>query len=110
MANYEIVPGSAFTKGTAERRKSATSFSLPGFASRGTYSANFVIAATLLAELFKPISRARRFRWRSAPVIALSPIGRLARKEQVSPTDRNTGQGKILRQYLLSFRAADRSF
>src|SRR5437588_9763750 len=29
MANHEIVPGSAFTKGTAERRKSATSFSLP---------------------------------------------------------------------------------
>jgi len=28
MANHEIVPASAFTKGTAERRKSATSFSL----------------------------------------------------------------------------------
>ena len=35
-ANHEIVPGSAFTKGTAERRKSATSFSLPGFAWSGT--------------------------------------------------------------------------
>src|ERR1700704_3376804 len=43
MANHEIVPTSAFTKGTAERKKSATSFSLPGFASSGTYSANFVI-------------------------------------------------------------------
>src|SRR5216683_406184 len=43
MANHEIVPGSAFTKGTAERRKSATSFSLPGFACSGTYKANFVI-------------------------------------------------------------------
>jgi hypothetical protein len=28
----------------AERRKSATSFSLPGFASSGTYRASFVIA------------------------------------------------------------------
>jgi hypothetical protein len=35
MANYEIVPTSAFTKGTAERKKSATSFSLPDFASSG---------------------------------------------------------------------------
>src|ERR1700756_4750297 len=43
MANHEIVPASAFTKGTAERRKSATSFSLPGFACSGTYSANLVI-------------------------------------------------------------------
>src|SRR5258708_651793 len=43
MANHEIGPTSAFTKGTAERKKSATSFSLPGFASSGTYSANFVI-------------------------------------------------------------------
>src|SRR6202022_4641194 len=43
MANHEIVPTSAFTKGTAERKKSATSFSFPGFASSGTYSANFVI-------------------------------------------------------------------
>src|SRR5215470_6520593 len=43
MANHEIVPGSAFTSGTAERRKSATSFSLPGFACNGTYRANLVI-------------------------------------------------------------------
>src|SRR6267143_1259202 len=43
MANHEIVPASALTKGTADRKKSATSFSLPGFASSGTYSANFVI-------------------------------------------------------------------
>jgi hypothetical protein len=43
MANHEIVPLSAFTKGTAERKKFATSSSLPGFASSGTYSANFVI-------------------------------------------------------------------
>src|ERR1700744_1978442 len=43
IAYHEIVPGSAFTKGTADRRKSATSFSLPGLASSGTYSANFVI-------------------------------------------------------------------
>src|ERR1700682_2093288 len=43
MANHEIVPTSAFTKGTAERKKSTTSFSLPSFASSGTYSANFVI-------------------------------------------------------------------
>src|SRR6476646_5450581 len=47
MANHEIVPGSAFTRGTAERRKSATSFSLPGFACRETYSANFVIRRSL---------------------------------------------------------------
>jgi len=32
IANHAIVPGSALTRGTAERRKSATSFSLPGFA------------------------------------------------------------------------------
>ena len=31
-----MVPGSALTKGTADRRKSATSFSLPGFACSGT--------------------------------------------------------------------------
>src|SRR2546421_43750 len=31
MANHEVVPGSALTNGTAERRKSATSFSFPGF-------------------------------------------------------------------------------
>src|SRR5215468_1937041 len=43
MANHETVPGSSFTKGTADRRKSATSFSLPGFACSGTYKANFVI-------------------------------------------------------------------
>jgi hypothetical protein len=43
MANQEIVPASAFTRGMAERRKSATTFSLPGFASNGTYSANFDI-------------------------------------------------------------------
>src|ERR1700733_12408552 len=48
MANQEMVPASAFTKGTAERRKSATSFSLPGFASNGTYSANFDIIFLLL--------------------------------------------------------------
>src|ERR1700737_3728033 len=48
MANHEIVPTSAFTKGTAERKKSATSFSLPGFASSGTYSANFVITLSCL--------------------------------------------------------------
>src|SRR4029077_13159835 len=48
MANHETVPTSAFTKGTAERRKSATSFSLPGFASSGTYSANFVITLSCL--------------------------------------------------------------
>src|SRR6267378_1215668 len=48
MATHEIVPTSAFTKGTAERKKSATSFSLPGFASSGTYSANFVITLSCL--------------------------------------------------------------
>src|SRR6202040_2575288 len=48
MANHDIVPTSAFTKGTAERKKSATSFSLPGFASSGTYSANFVITLSCL--------------------------------------------------------------
>src|SRR6267142_4262783 len=46
MASHEIVPASAFTKGTAERRKSATSFSFPGFACSGTYRANFVIACS----------------------------------------------------------------
>src|SRR5271168_648844 len=46
IANHEIVPASAFTQGTAERRKSATSFSFPGFACNGTYSANFVIASS----------------------------------------------------------------
>jgi hypothetical protein len=39
MANHEIVPTSAFTKGTAERKKSATSFSLRGFASSGMFPA-----------------------------------------------------------------------
>src|SRR5258708_20721357 len=50
MANHEIVPASAFTKGTAERKKSATSFPLPGFASSGTYSANFVITFSCFAR------------------------------------------------------------
>src|SRR5208282_6184987 len=51
MANQEIVPASAFTKGTAERRKSATSFSLPGLASSGTYSANFDITVLPLLQV-----------------------------------------------------------
>ncbi len=51
MANHEIVPGSAFTKGTAERRKSATSFSLPGFASSGTYSAEGEVANARQREI-----------------------------------------------------------
>ena len=36
IANQAVVPGSAFTSGTAARRNSATSASLPGFASSGT--------------------------------------------------------------------------
>src|ERR1700721_3633042 len=48
MANHEIVPTSAFTKCQAEHKKSATAFSLPGFASSGTYSANFVITLSCL--------------------------------------------------------------
>jgi 3'-phosphoadenosine 5'-phosphosulfate sulfotransferase (PAPS reductase)/FAD synthetase len=36
MANQAMVPASALTRGTAARRKSATSFSLPGFACSGT--------------------------------------------------------------------------
>src|SRR5260370_28932928 len=48
MANHEIVPTSAFNKGTAERKKPATSFSLPGCASSETYSANFVIPFSCL--------------------------------------------------------------
>jgi peptide/nickel transport system permease protein len=35
MANHVIVPGSALTKGNAERRNSATASSLPGFAFSG---------------------------------------------------------------------------
>ena len=48
MANHETVPDSSFTKGAADRRKSATSFSLPGFACSGTYKANLVITVVLL--------------------------------------------------------------
>ena len=40
MANHETVPGSAFTKGTTERRKSATSSTLPSIACSGTRSAH----------------------------------------------------------------------
>src|SRR5262249_1201730 len=50
MANHEVVPGSALTNGTAERRKSATSFSLPGFACSGTEKAHFVIAFSFSAS------------------------------------------------------------
>ena len=61
MANHEIVPASAFTKGTADRRKSATSFSFPGLACSGTYSANFVITFSFAAhqgeDLQHPLNR-----------------------------------------------------
>src|SRR5260370_10632381 len=40
MANQATVPGSASTSGSADLRKSATSFSFPGLASSGTYSAS----------------------------------------------------------------------
>src|SRR5258705_2006319 len=43
IANQVTVPGSASTSGSADFRNSATSFSLPGLASRGTYSASFDI-------------------------------------------------------------------
>src|SRR4051812_5549337 len=67
MANHEIVPGSAFTKGRAERRKSATSFSLPGFACNGTYSASFVIGFSCFGSVVRYLggrsgSGPRRFR------------------------------------------------
>src|SRR5690348_8519072 len=38
----------------AERKKSATSFSLPGFACSGTYNANFVISHSICAGCFNP--------------------------------------------------------
>src|SRR6185436_15292663 len=53
-SEQEMVPGSAFTKSAAERKKSATSFSLPGFACSGTYNANFVISHSLCAGCFNP--------------------------------------------------------
>src|SRR5258708_31145777 len=43
IANQVTVPGSALTSGSADLRKSATSFSLPGLASSGTYSASLDI-------------------------------------------------------------------
>src|SRR6202158_4149785 len=43
IANQVTVPGSALTSGSADLRKSATSFSLPGLASSGTYSATLDI-------------------------------------------------------------------
>src|SRR2546425_7479713 len=43
IANQVTVPGSASTSGSADFRNSATSFSLPGLASSGTYSATFDI-------------------------------------------------------------------
>src|SRR6476469_4945729 len=46
MANQVTVPGSACTSGSADFRNSATSFSLPGLASSGTYSANFDIVSS----------------------------------------------------------------
>ena len=42
MVNHESAHLSVH-QGYGERKKSATSFSSPGFASSGTYSANFVI-------------------------------------------------------------------
>src|SRR5260370_26378776 len=41
IANQVMVPGSATTSGRADFKNSATSFSLPGLASSGTYSASF---------------------------------------------------------------------
>src|ERR1700722_10032637 len=63
IAYHEIVPGSAFTKGTADRRKSATSFSLSGLASSGTYNANFVILLSCsdLREYQSASNRLRQF-------------------------------------------------
>src|ERR1700758_48747 len=49
MANQLIVPGSASTKGNADFRNSATSFSLPGLASRGTYKASSDIVYSHIA-------------------------------------------------------------
>jgi hypothetical protein len=49
MANQLIVPGSASTKGNADFRNSATSFSLPGLASRGTYKATLGIVYSYIA-------------------------------------------------------------
>src|ERR1700720_1125711 len=51
MANHETVPGSALTKGNAERRNSATASSLPGFAFSGTYRAYFVITYSCTGKL-----------------------------------------------------------
>src|SRR5437879_13560736 len=64
MANHEIVPASAFTNGTAERRKSATSLSLPDFACSGTYSANLVITFSCFDkghEAPRPATQLARF-------------------------------------------------
>src|SRR5258706_16054271 len=41
IANQVTVPGSACTSGSADFKNSATSFSFPGLASSGTYSASF---------------------------------------------------------------------
>src|ERR1700747_1530163 len=49
MANQLIVPGSASSKGNADFWNSATSFSLPGFASRGTYKASLDIVYSHIA-------------------------------------------------------------
>src|SRR5262249_26368525 len=59
MANHETVPGSASTRGTAERRNSATSFSFPGLACSGTYSAYLVIGISSLTARRQRIRETR---------------------------------------------------
>src|SRR5260370_41641575 len=96
MANHEIVPTSAFTKGTAERKKFATSFSLPGFASSGTYSANFVITLSCLDRGHQ----ARR------PATRVSHPPKLSTFISVTVTDQ-LGEGtrtRMLWQYCLAWR------
>src|ERR1700694_1221646 len=62
MATQVTVPGSASTSGSADFRNSATSFSLPGLASRGTYSATFDIVSSckyFLTRAIMPLCKRR---------------------------------------------------
>src|SRR5260370_6007396 len=62
MANQVTVPGSASTSGSADFRNSATCFSLPGLASRETYSATFDIVSSCNGFKRGPIVPACKWR------------------------------------------------
>lgn len=74
MASQLMVPGSASTKGNADFRNSATSFSLPGLASRGTYKAILDIVYSHIAAGFAEYRAQRDIEIDDLPPITVALI------------------------------------